>query len=540
MGGDRVIATNMGPNGVTIGDNGLVQGPHVSDPLWIIIDFGRNKGEVPMLPENLRKAPMVRDDFLKLLRRLRVLGEGGEAVLPSERAIFVFDQCMFSSIDEVRQLLEQLYKEEEQQKQDLERQKSRAEQMKKQRAFIEYNGGIFARRGPVQRDAANQIRGRVETWTSEAGKLAHEGGLPRPDGVTQGWEMDARKGASKDQLQDYLAMMQEIMQQRNSNLQDLQAEINGIESPQMSTPISPTTPGSFMMSGGRLQLQRTSSQLVFEKTSRQQQAAVKSKQLIQAAAAGDVAKLKRLLQQNIDVNISGWGGATPLMAASRHGREAAVQVLLACRADPGRTDEYGRTAVDHAQHAGSRKSSVTSWLRGYGGLSGKELRAKVDAVARQIWDVETQFARLNEYKAKLPSKDDLNYHKQLLEFDTKRKRSAMLRRSSDTQITPKASTPRSSPDPGTPRNIDDGTPSFSLAGFVNSMGNLPRPPFPGAGYNGAGYNGAGYNGAGYNGVGYSGAGYSGAGYNGSGYGTPPLPLRAGTPPLSLPGIATRW
>merc|ERR1711972_80377 len=123
-------------------------------------------------------------------------------------------------------------------------------------------------------------------------------------------------------------------------------------------------------------------------TSKQQKAAAKSDQLIQAAATGDAAKLHQLLRRT-HVNTTGWSGVTALMAAARHGRESVVESLVLAGANCALTDAHGRTAVDHAQRGPvAQRSRIVNFLRSRGALSGKELMAQVDALAQKFFDVE--------------------------------------------------------------------------------------------------------------------------------------------------------
>jgi ankyrin repeat protein len=82
----------------------------------------------------------------------------------------------------------------------------------------------------------------------------------------------------------------------------------------------------------------------------------KAAELFAAALAGDARRLRMLLPPCGDLTEDGTlttsGGVTPLMAAATSGREAVVELLLRCGADPSRRDARGRTAAFYAREAG--------------------------------------------------------------------------------------------------------------------------------------------------------------------------------------------
>jgi hypothetical protein len=83
----------------------------------------------------------------------------------------------------------------------------------------------------------------------------------------------------------------------------------------------------------------------------------KAAALFAAVLAGDVGRLRALLPPCGDPAGDGApaaapGGVTPLMAAAAAGREAVVELLLRCGADPARRDARGRTAAFYAREAG--------------------------------------------------------------------------------------------------------------------------------------------------------------------------------------------
>ena len=74
--------------------------------------------------------------------------------------------------------------------------------------------------------------------------------------------------------------------------------------------------------------------------------------LREAAQRGDVAAIRRLLAEKLDVDARDAGGRTALMFAVLQGRRQAVETLLAAGADPNAADASGTTPLQ-AAHAGS-------------------------------------------------------------------------------------------------------------------------------------------------------------------------------------------
>ena len=66
----------------------------------------------------------------------------------------------------------------------------------------------------------------------------------------------------------------------------------------------------------------------------------RGEELRQAASAGDVAKVKALLDQGADVNAANQYGGTALAFAARRGNAEMVKLLLERGADPNRKDNY--------------------------------------------------------------------------------------------------------------------------------------------------------------------------------------------------------
>ncbi|CAK0909199.1 unnamed protein product [Prorocentrum cordatum] len=130
--------------------------------------------------------------------------------------------------------------------------------------------------------------------------------------------------------------------------------------------------------------------------------AQRAEQLVQAAASGNVQELLRCLDAAPGgPDAVGWAGVTPLMAAARHGRGAALELLLEARADVLRTDVRGRTALDHA----FRRPETEEHLRAWGAFTGRELQRQATSLARRVLRIEEERRRLEAKCAKLPSKE---------------------------------------------------------------------------------------------------------------------------------------
>ena len=69
--------------------------------------------------------------------------------------------------------------------------------------------------------------------------------------------------------------------------------------------------------------------------------------LMWASMAGHLAIVEVLIAAGVDLNAT-FGGSMALMWASRGGHLAVVEVLLSAGADVNVSDQYGRTALDHA------------------------------------------------------------------------------------------------------------------------------------------------------------------------------------------------
>ncbi len=104
-----------------------------------------------------------------------------------------------------------------------------------------------------------------------------------------------------------------------------------------------------------------------------------TKDLLDAAKAGDTERVQAILQAGAKIDSAGKNGRTALMIAAQHGHADTVKALLTAGADAGRRDESGNTAytlalfepVGHANHdpvlkalpppAKLRLSVITGW-----------------------------------------------------------------------------------------------------------------------------------------------------------------------------------
>jgi hypothetical protein len=84
--------------------------------------------------------------------------------------------------------------------------------------------------------------------------------------------------------------------------------------------------------------------------------------LVEAARAGDVKRLRALLDGGADVNAFGNGRTTALMAAAEGGNEEAARLLIERKADANLRNAKGQTAAEIAGAAG--RARLRSLLEG--------------------------------------------------------------------------------------------------------------------------------------------------------------------------------
>jgi WD40 repeat protein len=70
--------------------------------------------------------------------------------------------------------------------------------------------------------------------------------------------------------------------------------------------------------------------------------------LIQAAALGDLARVRKLLDQGADPNQQGWMGGTALLQAASRGHSEVVKLLLSRGGDPNQSRDHGITPLHWA------------------------------------------------------------------------------------------------------------------------------------------------------------------------------------------------
>ena len=86
--------------------------------------------------------------------------------------------------------------------------------------------------------------------------------------------------------------------------------------------------------------------------------------LLNAATAGDLGDLKRLLEQGADANTKDAFGWTAVMWAGSMGFPEAVKLILDSGAEPDARDQYGATALMKASRRGFAdvgSSSFACW-----------------------------------------------------------------------------------------------------------------------------------------------------------------------------------
>jgi ankyrin repeat protein len=86
--------------------------------------------------------------------------------------------------------------------------------------------------------------------------------------------------------------------------------------------------------------------------------------LIEAAQAGDVPAVRRLLDQGADPNCRDDHGLTPLSVSSFEGMRDVVVVLIAAGANIHAQDTFGRTALHHAAVGGHTPTTVRLLMNG--------------------------------------------------------------------------------------------------------------------------------------------------------------------------------
>ena len=77
-----------------------------------------------------------------------------------------------------------------------------------------------------------------------------------------------------------------------------------------------------------------------------------AKSLMLAAAAGDVGRVRKLLQRGANIQARDVDGWTALMLAAMEGHAAVARILVEEGADPQATDRFGVSVLDCARRSG--------------------------------------------------------------------------------------------------------------------------------------------------------------------------------------------
>jgi ankyrin repeat protein len=105
--------------------------------------------------------------------------------------------------------------------------------------------------------------------------------------------------------------------------------------------------------GGQAVAEATESELDRSRHARQSRPEpVSENELIEAAKAGRIEEVKRLIAVGANVNAATEGGKTPLHGAAAFGHEAVVQALLKVGANVNAADQDGRTPLHEAAAKG--------------------------------------------------------------------------------------------------------------------------------------------------------------------------------------------
>ncbi|MEW6356608.1 MAG: ankyrin repeat domain-containing protein [Planctomycetota bacterium] len=98
----------------------------------------------------------------------------------------------------------------------------------------------------------------------------------------------------------------------------------------------------------------------------------KSGKLRSAAKAGNVERVKQLLDAGADINGADMFSQTALHLAALHGHKDVVQLLIDRGADVNPTDESGATPLNYARSKGHQ--DIVVLLGKHGAMSGKQVR----------------------------------------------------------------------------------------------------------------------------------------------------------------------
>jgi len=344
-----------------------------------------------LLADSLREAPalegqpMTEDRFLDVLHRLKAIGAPGrQEELASRKITKEAAHLVHASMAPFTcQQFVQRLQEEQQWHQEKQLQIQQDEQCRKEEEER------FLRAPERHRPVAEGVHSWAEQTTGMFDiDLEAEKVLTR-------WHASARAGNSTEQLRDYATALNELLEAKVRETQELRNSIQEDERALLSAPPipegSPVPTPRLVAADGAVDFRTRQSK------------AEKAERLIQAAAVGNLQVLQTCVDLRIDVDTPAWHGVTALMSAARHGQQAALARLLDARADLGRTDMSGHTAVDYAQ----RRPRLQAWLRQHGGRTGRELAADAEVLAKRLLQVKKELAGLQDKRSRMPRKEVL-------------------------------------------------------------------------------------------------------------------------------------
>eukprot|EP00931_Biecheleriopsis_adriatica_P024302 TRINITY_DN15180_c0_g1_i4.p1 TRINITY_DN15180_c0_g1~~TRINITY_DN15180_c0_g1_i4.p1 ORF type:complete len:696 (+),score=174.33 TRINITY_DN15180_c0_g1_i4:1340-3427(+) len=342
------------------------------------------------------------EKLLQILRQLKVLDN------VTEHSARMLHACLRpSSVEDfARRIHSEYSQEEEAKKQRMDDEERREKEHKRKLAQS------------LRVDSHHRAVKEVKSWLENASKD------PKRT-ITAAWSAAARAGASKTQLRDYVLVLEGEIRERSAEVERIKMlvdkevreaeflrEFVGVTPSHVAaTPVgdagvlkfgnlgdmTPMTPSAASFFG---RASPTAPSL--EATLQKEDKTIRVERVMQAASIGDLAAMKRFLDDRADINAVAWGGVTPLMSAAHHGRLPMVLMLLESHADPVRTDMHGRTALDHAKKQPAR---VQEELRGNGLLGRQELERMAQSLARQLLHIDQQRTKLEGVRDQLPSEE---------------------------------------------------------------------------------------------------------------------------------------
>ena len=99
--------------------------------------------------------------------------------------------------------------------------------------------------------------------------------------------------------------------------------------------------------------------------------------LCDAAARGDLHRLRDLNKSSVDANLGDYDRRTAMHLGASEGNLAVVKLLIIeAECDPNPLDRWRNTPLDDSVR--EKREDVAAFLRANGGLSGKDVQAKLD------------------------------------------------------------------------------------------------------------------------------------------------------------------